>query len=66
MGLSSPPSIIHCAVNRDEPPVDSAGEEGRGVTLKGGETGDSLPMNPEGVEVDVSQGLHRLTNVYVS
>jgi len=36
------------------------------VTLKGGETDDSLPMNPEGVEVDVSQGLHRLANVYVS
>jgi len=27
-----------------------------GVTLKGGETDDLLPMNPEGVEVDVSQG----------
>ena len=37
--------------------MDSAGEEGRGVTLKGGETDDSLPMNPEGVEVDVPQGL---------
>jgi len=28
-----------------------------GVTLKGGETGDLLPMNPEGVEVDASQGV---------
>ena len=27
-----------------------------GVTLKGGETDDLLPMNPEGVEVDVPQG----------
>ena len=27
-----------------------------GVTLKGDETYDLLPMNPEGVEVDVSQG----------
>ena len=30
-----------------------------GVTLKGGETNDILPMNPEGVEVNVPQGLHR-------
>ena len=28
----------------------------RGVTPKGGETDDLLPMNPEGVEVDASQG----------
>ncbi|GBF36569.1 transposase, IS605 OrfB family [Methanofervidicoccus abyssi] len=27
-----------------------------GVTLKGCETDDLLPMNPEGVEVDVHQG----------
>ena len=31
-------------------------ERGRGVTPKGDETDDILPMNPEGVEVDVSQG----------
>jgi thiol-disulfide isomerase/thioredoxin len=31
-------------------------ERGGGVTLKGGKTDDLLPMNPEGVEVDVSQG----------
>ena len=31
-------------------------ERGGGVTLKGGETDDLLPMNPEGVEVDVPQG----------
>jgi len=28
----------------------------RRVTLKGCETDDLLPMNPEGVEVDVHQG----------
>ncbi len=33
-----------------------------GVTPKGGETDDLLPMNPEGVEVDVSQGGCSLTN----
>jgi len=33
-------------------------EKERGVTLNGGETDDILPMNPEGVEVDVPQGLH--------
>jgi len=27
-----------------------------GVTLKGCDTDDLLPMNPEGVEVDVHQG----------
>ena len=31
-------------------------ERGGGVTLKGGETDDLLPMNPEGVEVDAPQG----------
>jgi hypothetical protein len=36
-----------------------------GVTLKGGETDDLLPMNPEGVEVDVSQGGHLLINADV-
>ena len=40
-------------------------ERGSGVTLNGGETNDMLPMNPEGVEVDVPQGLYRLTNAYV-
>jgi len=38
---------------------------GRGVTLKGGETDDILPMNPEGVEVDVSQGEGLSINVYL-
>jgi len=37
-------------------------ERGRGVTLNGDETGDLLPMNPEGVEVDVSQGGCSLIN----
>ncbi len=36
-----------------------------GVTLKGDETDDLLPMNPEGVEVDVSQGGHLLINADV-
>jgi len=36
-----------------------------GVTLKGGETDDLLPMNPEGVEVDVSQGGHMSIKDYV-
>jgi len=43
----------------------SSPERGSGVTLKGGKTNDMLPMNPEGVEVDVPQGLHRLANAYV-
>ena len=33
-----------------------------GVTPKGDETDDLLPMNPEGVEVDVSQDGCSLTN----
>jgi len=33
-----------------------------GVTLNGGETNDMLPMNPEGVEVDVPQGGCSLIN----
>ena len=40
-------------------------ERGGGVTLKGGETDDLLPMNPEGVEADVSQGGHMSINDYV-
>ena len=36
-----------------------------GVTLKGDETDDLLPMNPEGVEVDVSQGGHMSIKDYV-
>jgi len=36
-----------------------------GVALKGGETDDVLPMNPEGAEVDVPQGLHRFIKAYV-
>jgi len=35
---------------------------GGGVTPKGDETDDILPMNPEGVEVDVSQGGCSLIN----
>ncbi len=34
---------------------------GSGVTVNGGETDDMLPMNPEGVEVEVSQGGYPLT-----
>jgi len=40
----------------------SSPEGGSGVTLKGGETNDILPMNPEGVEVDVPQGGCSLIN----
>lgn len=36
-----------------------------GVTLKGGETDDVLPMNPKGAEVDVPQGGRELTNAHV-
>jgi len=36
-----------------------------GVALKGGETNDLLPMNPEGAEVDVLQSLHRFIKAYV-
>ena len=36
-----------------------------GVTLKGDETDDMLPMNPEGAEVDVSQGGHMSIKDYV-
>ena len=36
-----------------------------GVTPKGDETDDLLPMNPEGVEVDVSQGGHMSIKDYV-
>ena len=39
-------------------------ERGRGVTPKGDETDDLLPMNPEGVEVDVSQGGYMSIKVY--
>jgi len=35
------------------------------VTLKGDETDDLLPMNPKGVEVDVSQGGHMPIKNYV-
>ncbi len=38
---------------------------GSGVTLKGDKTDDLLPMNLEGVEVDVSQGGHPAINVDV-
>jgi len=37
-----------------------------GVAPKGCETDDMPPMNPEGAEVDVHQGLHRFTGAYVS
>ena len=43
----------------------SSPERESGVTPKVGEIDDMLPMNPEGAEVDVPQGLHRLTNAYV-
>ena len=36
-----------------------------GVTPKGDETDDLLPMNSEGVEVDVSQGGHMSIKDYV-
>ncbi|WP_245526139.1 hypothetical protein [Archaeoglobus profundus] len=36
-----------------------------GVTPKGDETDYLLPMNPEGVEVDVSQGGHMSIKNYV-
>ncbi len=36
--------------------------EEEGVTLKGCETNDMLPMNPEGAEVDATQGRGLLTN----
>jgi len=36
-----------------------------GVALSGGETDDLLPMNPEGVKVDVSQGGHMSIKDYV-
>jgi len=35
------------------------------VTLRGGETDDILPMNPEGVDVDASQGGHMSIKDYV-
>ncbi len=38
---------------------------GSGVTLKGDKTDDILPMNPEGVEVDVPQSGHLTINVDV-
>jgi len=36
-----------------------------GVTPKGDETDDLLPMNPEGVEIDASQGRHTSIKDYV-
>ena len=62
---SSPSTFYRAVIKKMIPRWKMQMKRGRGVTPLGGETSDLLPMNPEGVEVDAPQNLHRLTNAYV-
>ena len=51
-------------VRREDPNRSGLGMWGPGVAPKGDKTDEMLPMNPEGDEVDVSQGVGASQTTY--
>ena len=62
---SSPSTFYRVVIRKMIPQWKVQMRRGSGVTLKGGEIYDMLPMNSEGVEVDVPQGGHMFIKDYV-
>ena len=56
--------MLQMWVCHKDPNRSGLGMWGSGVAPKGDETDEMLPMNPEGVEVDVSQGVGVSTTTY--
>ena len=56
--------MLQMWVCHKDPNRSGLGMWGLGVAPKGDETDEMLPMNPEGAEVDVSQGVGVSTTTY--